>query len=93
MPGLVRQGTLGLRDTQDKKKMILSRSGLPVLPVKKVNEETILEIKQKEELTKVKEKVVNMAEERLKLKEANERKMLKEAHKRKQEIMQEIKNP
>jgi hypothetical protein len=52
--------------------------------------EMLAEIKEREEKAKQKPVVVNMAEERLKLKEENERRILKDEYRRKQLIMKEI---
>ena len=65
------------------KKPLLSKSGLPVLPVKRMSPELLAEIKEAEERAKVKEKPVNLAEERIKLKEENERKIQLEEYRRK----------
>lgn len=70
--------------------LFLSKSGLPVLPVKKLSPEAIAKLKDREEQAKVKVKVVNYAEERLKQKEENEKRILKEDYRRKQNIMKEI---
>ena len=82
-PGLIQQGTVGLKGQNGEKKLILSKSGLPVIPVRIVSESVVLANKDREALAKNKVKEVNIAEERLKLKEDNERKILKEEHRRK----------
>lgn len=73
--------------------VLLSRNGLPVLPVKKVSPEVLAEMKDREERAKIKEVPKNMAEERLKIKEENDRRVLKEDYRRKQMIMKEIQKP
>lgn len=92
-PGLVGQGTVGVRGQNEEKKQILSKSGLPVIPVKKVADSVVNANIDKAALANIKVKELNIAEERLKLKDDNERKILKEQHRRKQEIMKEVKNP
>jgi hypothetical protein len=82
-PGLIGQGTVGVRGKNDVKKQILSKSGLPVIPVRNVAESVVLANIDKAALANNKVKEVNIAEERLKLKEDNERKILKEEHRRK----------
>lgn len=92
--GLIRQGEIGMNTATKKQAVVLSKSGLPVLPVKKISPEVIEAAKKKrEEEAQVQEQQVNLAEERLRLKEENDRKILKEEFRRKQAIMKEIKNP
>ena len=72
-----------LATSTNNKPVILSRSGLPILPVKKISPEVLAEIKDIEDKKKVVEKIENVAEDRLKQKEENDRRILKEEYRRK----------
>lgn len=68
-------GANGIVQNVKPKPVLLSRNGLPVLPVKKMSPEMLAEIKEREEQANRKPVVVNLAEERLKLKEENDRRI------------------
>ena len=67
-PGLIGQGTVGVRGRNEENKQILSKSGLPVLPVRNVTESVVLANIDKAALANKKVVEVNIAEDRLKLK-------------------------
>lgn len=88
-------GGLVRGETSSQKAPLLSKAGLPVLPVKKVSPEVIAALRDKEEeKAKARDaKPVNPMEEMMKRKEENQKVIQLAEFRRKQEIMDAIKQP